>query len=178
MEDAQFGVDVGFYVFELPFISFVIDWLFAAMVVVLLLTLAAHLLNGGVLFASSTPSVRAATKAHLAVLLAVLAALKAADYWLTRYELTNEHRGFVQGATYAVVKAQLPALMLLILIALLTAGLFLSTIRTNRGVCRSSRRGCGSSCCWSAGSSTRRSCSRSSCNPTRATARRRTSSAT
>ncbi len=38
----------------------------------------------------------------------------------------------MQGATYAVVKAQLPALMLLILIALLTAGLFLSTIRTNR----------------------------------------------
>jgi uncharacterized membrane protein (UPF0182 family) len=131
-EDEQFGTDVGFYVFELPFISFAIDWLFAAMVVVLLLTLAAHLLNGGVLFASSTPSVRAATKAHLAVLLAVLAALKAADYWLTRYQLTNERRGFVQGATYAVVKAQLPALMLLVLIALLTAGLFLSTIRTNR----------------------------------------------
>ena len=59
VEDAQFGADVGFYVFELPFISFVVDWLFAAMVVVLLLTLAAHLLNGGVLFASSTPSVRA-----------------------------------------------------------------------------------------------------------------------
>ncbi|HWM18569.1 MAG TPA: UPF0182 family protein [Ilumatobacteraceae bacterium] len=132
VEDAQFSTDVGFYVFELPFISFAIDWLFAAMVVVLLLTLAAHLLNGGVLFASSTPSVRASTKAHLAVLLAVLATLKAADYWLTRYQLTNERRGFVQGATYAVVKAQLPALMLLVLIALLTAALFLSTIRTNR----------------------------------------------
>jgi hypothetical protein len=132
VKDAQFGADVGFYVFELPFISFVVDWLFAATVVVLLLTLAAHLLNGGVIFASSTPNVRPATKSHLAVLLAVLATLKAADYWLTRYELTNERRGFVQGATYAVVNAQLPALMLLILIALLTAGLFLSTIRTNR----------------------------------------------
>ena len=86
VEDAQFGADVGFYVFELPFISFVLDWLFAAMVVVLLLTLLAHLLNGGVLFASPMPTVRPATKAHLAVLLAVLAALKAADYWLTRYE--------------------------------------------------------------------------------------------
>jgi uncharacterized protein len=130
--DAQFGADVGFYVFQLPFITFAIDWLFAALVVVLFLTLAAHLLNGGVMFTSSAPSVRASTKAHLAVLLAVLAAVKAADYWLTRYELTNERRGFVQGATYAVVKAQLPALMLLVLIALLTAGLFLTTIRTNR----------------------------------------------
>ena len=141
MADAQFGADVGFYVFELPFIAFVLDWLFAAMVVVLLLTLRAHLLNGGVLFASPMPSVRPATKAHIAVLLAVLATLKAADYWLTRYETTNERRGFVQGATYAVVNAQLPALMLLILIALLTAGLYLSTIRT--GVVASAARRVG-----------------------------------
>ena len=88
------------------------------------------MLNGGVVFASPMPSVRPATKGHIAVLLAVLAALKAADYWVTRYETTNERRGFVQGATYAVVNAQLPALMLLMLVALLTAGLYLSTIRT------------------------------------------------
>ena len=113
VDDPQFGVDVGFYVFELPFLSFAIDWLFAALVIVLLLTMAAHLLNGGVLFTSSTPTVRPATRIHLAALLAVLAAVKAADYWLTRYDLTNENRGFVQGATYAVVNAQIPALMLL-----------------------------------------------------------------
>ena len=59
----------------------------------LLLTLLTHVLNGGVLFASPMPKVRPATKAHIAVLLAVLAALKAADYWVTRYELTNERAG-------------------------------------------------------------------------------------
>ena len=52
VRDPQFDVDVGFYVFELPFLSFAIDWLFAALVIVLLLTMAAHLLNGGVLFTS------------------------------------------------------------------------------------------------------------------------------
>ncbi|MDJ0768672.1 MAG: UPF0182 family protein [Ilumatobacter sp.] len=132
VDDEQFGVDVGFYVFELPFIAFTIDWLFATLIIVLILTVAAHLLNGGVLFTSSSPTVRAATKVHIAVLLAILAAVKAADYWLTRYELTNETRGFVQGATYTVVKAQLPALMLLVLIALLTSVLYLTTIRTDR----------------------------------------------
>ncbi|NNE12669.1 MAG: UPF0182 family protein [Ilumatobacter sp.] len=132
VDDAQFGVDVGFYVFELPFYTFAIDWLFAALVIVLLLTIAAHLLNGGVLFTSSVPTVRPATKVHVAVLLAVLATVKAADYWFTRYELTNETRGFVQGATYTVVNAQLPAMMLLVLIALLTAVLYLTTIRTDR----------------------------------------------
>ncbi len=132
VEDAQFGRDVGFYVFELPFITFAIDWLFAALVIVLLLTVAAHLLNGGVLFVSSVPTVRPSTKMHIAVVLAVLASVKAADYWFTRFELTNEQRGFVQGATFTVVKAQLPAMMLLVLIALLTAVLYLVTIRTDR----------------------------------------------
>ena len=129
LADEQFGADVGFYVFELPFLGFVLDWLFVAMVLVLMLTLLAHILNGGVVFAAPMPSVRPATKGHIAVLLAALAALKAADYWVSRYETTNERRGFVQGATYAVVNAQLPALMLLMLIALLTAGLYLATIR-------------------------------------------------
>ncbi len=127
--DGQFKADVGFYVFQLPFLGFVLDWLFIAMVLVLLLTVLTHVLNGGVVFASPVPSVRPATKGHIAVLLAVLAALKAADYWVSRYETTNERRGFVQGATYAVVKAQLPALMLLMLVALLTAGLYLATLR-------------------------------------------------
>jgi uncharacterized protein len=132
INDPQFGADVGFYVFELPFISFALNWLFAALVVVTLITLAAHLLNGGVMFTSSMPVVRATTKTHMAVLLAILAVVKAGDYWISRYELTNERRGFVQGATYAVVNAQIPALMLLVLVALLTAGLYLSTIKTGR----------------------------------------------
>ncbi|TDT14861.1 hypothetical protein BDK89_0419 [Ilumatobacter fluminis] len=130
--DPQFGVNVGFYVFELPFLTFAIDWLFAALVIVLILTIAAHLLNGGVLFTSATPTVRSSTKVHVAVLLAILAAVKAGDYWLSRYELTNDTRGFVQGATYTVVNAQIPALMLLVLIALTTSVLFLSTIRFDR----------------------------------------------
>ncbi len=130
--DPQFGLDVGFYVFTLPFMSLVVDWLFVALIAVIVLTVFAHLVNGGVVFTSSWPAVRSATKAHLAVLLSILAAVKAADYWLSRYELTFGTRGFVQGATYTVVKAQIPALILLVMIGLLTAILFLVTIRTGQ----------------------------------------------
>ncbi len=130
VSDPQFNIDVGFYVFQLPFLSFMLNWLFAALIVVLLLTAAAHILNGGVVFVSPVPAIRQATKAHLAVLLAVLAVVKAGDYWLDRYDVTNSQTGIVQGATYSVVNAQLPAIMLLILIALLTAGLYLSVVRT------------------------------------------------
>ncbi len=131
ISDPQFGADVGFYVFQLPFLTFVLDWLFVATLVVILFTLAAHVLNGGVVVASPMPVVRTATKAHLAVLLAILAVLKAGDYWLDRYELTNSTRGIVDGATYSVAQAQIPAIMLLILVALLTAALYLSVLKTN-----------------------------------------------
>jgi len=131
MSDPQFGNDIGFYIFQLPFLTFVLDWLFAAVVFITLLVLLTHVLNGGVVIQPPRPKVRRATKAHLAVLLALLAVLKAGDYWVTRYELTAERRGFVQGATYSVVNAQLPAVVLLALIALLVAGLFLSTLKTD-----------------------------------------------
>lgn len=128
--DGQFGRDVGFYVFELPFLTFLLDWMFAAVIVVLLLTIAAHILNGGVVLVSPVPTVSTATKTHVASLLALLAVLKAGDYWLDRFELTNAQTGIVQGATYSVVQARLPALMLLILIAVFTAILYLSVART------------------------------------------------
>ncbi|MEC7384331.1 MAG: UPF0182 family protein, partial [Actinomycetota bacterium] len=132
VSDPQFGADVGFYVFRLPLISFLSDWLFAALLLIIIITAITHVLNGAVLFAGMIPTVRQATKVHMAVLLAILAILRAGDYWLARFDLTNETRGVVQGATYAVVNAELPALMLLTLIALLTAVLFLVTIRTDR----------------------------------------------
>ena len=132
VRDAQFSIDIGFYVFKLPFVTFVIDWLFVAVAFVTVLVLATHVLSGGIVLQPPRPKVRRATKAHLAVLLAVLALLKAADYWVTRYELTNANRGSFTGPNYTVVNAQLPAVLLLALIAVLTAVLFLSTLKTDR----------------------------------------------
>jgi uncharacterized membrane protein (UPF0182 family) len=126
--DPQFGQDVGFYVFRLPFLSFVVDWLFASLLIVLIVTTVAHYLNGGIRVQPPSPRVTPQVKAHLSVLLAALALIKAADYWLQRFELTVSSRGVVDGATYTDVKAQLPALNLLVLIALAAAVLFISNI--------------------------------------------------
>jgi uncharacterized membrane protein (UPF0182 family) len=132
VKDAQFGIDVGFYVFKLPFVTFVLDWLFVAVAFVTILVVATHVLSGGIVLQPPRPKVRRATKAHIAVLLALLAVLKAGDYWVTRYELTNANRGSFTGPNYTVVNAQLPAVLLLALVALLTAALFLSTLKTDR----------------------------------------------
>ena len=69
--------------FQLPFITFVLDWLFAALVFITLLVVATHVLNGGIVIQPPRPKVRRATKAHVAVLLAALAVVKAGDYWVS-----------------------------------------------------------------------------------------------
>ncbi len=126
--DQQFGQDVGFYVFKLPFLSFVVDWLFASLLIVIIVTTVAHYLNGGIRVQPPSPRVSPQVKAHLSVLLAALALVKAADYWLQRFELTGSSRGVVDGATYTDVNAQLPALNLLVLISLAAAVLFVANI--------------------------------------------------
>ena len=128
IEDPQFHNDVGFYVFRLPFLSFVVDWLFASLLIVIIVTAVAHYLNGGIRVQPPSPRVTPQVKAHLSVLLAVLALVKAADYWLQRFELTTSTRGIVDGASYTDVKAQLPALNLLVLISLCAAALFVVNI--------------------------------------------------
>jgi uncharacterized protein len=128
IKDPQFGRDVGFYVFRLPFLSFVVDWLFASLLIVLIITAVAHYLNGGIRVQPPAPRVTSQVKAHLSVLLAALALVKTADYWLQRFELTVSTRGVVDGATYTDVNAQLPALSLLVLISLAAAALFIGNI--------------------------------------------------
>ncbi|MDP6974942.1 MAG: UPF0182 family protein [Acidimicrobiales bacterium] len=129
IEDAQFGRDVGFYVFKLPFSSFVVGWLFGALIVTLVVTTILHYVNGGIRLQAPGERVRPAVKAHLSVLLGLLALVKAADYWLARFELTTSTRGAVDGATYTDVKAQLPATNLLILISLFAVLLLIVNIR-------------------------------------------------
>ncbi|MCB1006719.1 MAG: UPF0182 family protein, partial [Acidimicrobiales bacterium] len=126
--DPLFDTDVGFYVFQLPFLSFVVNWLFAAFVIIFIVTAVAHYLNGGIRVQAPIQRVTPQVKAHLSVLLGILALIKAVDYWLQRYELTVSSRGVVEGATYTDVNAQLPAIYLLLLIALLSFCLFIANI--------------------------------------------------
>ncbi|MBA3955453.1 MAG: UPF0182 family protein [Acidimicrobiia bacterium] len=129
IDDPLFNTDVGFYVFQLPFLTFLVDWAFASLVIIAIVTAAAHYLNGGIRFQGAAQRVTTQVKAHLSVLFGVLALLRAASYWLQRYELTLSTRGTVDGATYTDVNAQLPALNLLILISLAAFVLFIINIR-------------------------------------------------
>ena len=57
-----------------------------------------------------------------------MALTKTVQYYLARYELVFSQRGFVDGASYTDVKAQLPALNLLMIISIAAAALFIANI--------------------------------------------------
>ena len=129
VDDLHFGRDIGFFVFELPLLTFVVGWLFSTLILTLVITSIWHYINGGIRFQTVGVRVRPQVKAHLSVLLGSVALVKVADYWLARFELTTSTRGVVNGASYTDVNAQLPAINLLILISLLAVVLLLVNIR-------------------------------------------------
>ncbi len=127
--DATFHTDIGFYVFQLPFLRFVSQWLFSSLIVVLIATVIAHYLNGGIRVQTTGERVTPQVKVHVSVLLALLSLVKAGQYWLDRYELVFSTRGTVDGATYTDVNVQLTSIYLLIAISLFALVLFLVNIR-------------------------------------------------
>ena len=97
--------------------------------VISVITAVFHYLNGGIRAQRVSPRVRPAVKAHLSVLLALIALAKAAGYLLARYQLDTSQNGYVEGAGYTDVHARLPALSLLFWISLAAAVVLLYNIR-------------------------------------------------
>ncbi len=128
IKDAQFHKDIGFYVFELPFLKFIAEWSFVVFFVSLFITAVFHYINGGIRVQAGFQRVTPQVKAHLSVLLAAMAITKTAQYWLGRYDLVYSHRGKVDGATFTDIHAQLPALEFLALISVVGAILFVVNI--------------------------------------------------
>jgi uncharacterized membrane protein (UPF0182 family) len=127
--DPLFKANVGFYVFRLPFAQFVVAWSFGALVLVTIITTAFHFINGSIRPQDRVQRVTSQAKVHLSVLLAIGTLLRAADYWLSKYQLTSSTRGVVRGALYTDVNAQLPALNLMVLVSLAVTALLLWNIR-------------------------------------------------
>ena len=127
--DPQFHRNVSYFVMTLPFEQFLVHWALVALFLVLVVTVLSHYLNGGIRMQGSRPRVRPAVKAHISVILGLLALVKAVGYYLARFNLDLSSNGYVQGAGYTDVHARLPALELLILVSLAAAVLLIYNIR-------------------------------------------------
>ena len=129
-KDPQFHRNIGFYVFKLPFEQSLVSWAFGAVLVITFVTVVFHYLNGGIRLQSPSPTQRVTpqVKAHVSLLLGLLALIKGAGYYLQQYSLVLSTRGRVKGALYTDVHAQLPAFKLLMFISLIAFVLLIANI--------------------------------------------------
>lgn len=121
--DPQFGKDLGFYAFDLPFYRLVLSYLFAAVFLALIANLISHYLFGGIRLSGRAGVLSRAARIQLITLVGTLVLLKAVAYWVDRYELLSHTRPGkpFTGAGYTDINAVLPAKLILLAIAVICA---------------------------------------------------------
>jgi uncharacterized membrane protein (UPF0182 family) len=133
--DPQFHLDLSFFVFDYPFLRLVLSYLFAAVLLSLVVATAAHYLYGGLVPQRRGERASTAARTQLFVLAGVFVLLKAVAYWVDRYGIDFSQRGVVRtGASYTDVNAILPAKTVLAVIALICGVLFLVGAIARRSV--------------------------------------------
>ena len=127
-DDAQFGRDIGYFAFTYPFHRMVMGFAFTAVFLSILGAVGVHYLYAGIRLQTNGDRVGHAARAHLSVLLGLFVLLKAYAYYLDQYGLAFSPRGKVTGASYTDVNAELPALKILVVIAVICALLFFAAV--------------------------------------------------
>lgn len=84
IRDPQFGKDLGFYAFELPFYRLVLSYMFVAVFLAFVVNLLAHYIFGGIRLSERTGALSRLARLQLVSLVGVLVLLKAVAYWLDR----------------------------------------------------------------------------------------------
>jgi uncharacterized membrane protein (UPF0182 family) len=123
-EDPFFHKDIGFYVFDLPWLHYLVDFTMAVAVVSLLAAAVVHYLYGGIRLQTQHDRLSGAAQAQISVLLGVFVLAKGADYYLDRFDLVTGSGGLITGMTYTDDHAVLPSKNILMVIAVICAVLF------------------------------------------------------
>ena len=124
--DPEFGNDIGFYAFKLPFYQWLLGWLFVAITISFIGALIAHYIFGGIRLAGRGGQLAAPARVQLAVTAGLFVLLKSVDYFFGRYNLLFSDRNapLFYGATYTDLNAVLPAKLILLCISAICAVAF------------------------------------------------------
>ena len=132
--DPEFGLDVGFYIFELPVYSSVISYLSTILVISALGAAATGFLYGSISITGREVRISRTMRVQLSILGVVYFAVQGVNLWLQQYEaLVSASSGFLAfGAGFTEVNATIPARAIMAGIAILVALLFLITAIVGR----------------------------------------------
>lgn len=123
--DPQFGLDISFYIFELPFLVGLVGFLSGAFLISLLLTAGVHIIYGSIKFNGRETFVSKAARIQIGLLAFLYLLVQGASLWLDQYLTMASSSGLFTGATYSDVYAAIPGLQILALISGVVALLFL-----------------------------------------------------
>ncbi|QGK68946.1 membrane protein [Allosaccharopolyspora coralli] len=127
--DPEFGLDISFYTFHLPFYGWLLSWGFVAVTVAFIGALVTHYIFGGIRLAGRSGQLSNATRVQLAILAGIFVLLKAVDYFFDRYQLLLSNRNqLFTGATYTDLNALMPAKLILLFIAVFCAIAFFAAV--------------------------------------------------
>ncbi len=128
VSDPIYSRDVGFYVFQLPFletISALLLWTFATAAVS---TAGVYWARGAITLGAGHAAIQRAARIHLSILAAALLSVLAFEGFLDLSRLLYSTTGPMTGASYADVNAKLPALKVKIATAGVAAVLVIASI--------------------------------------------------
>jgi hypothetical protein len=123
--DPQFGLDISFYIFELPFYIGLVGFLSAAFLIALLLAAGVHIVYGSIKFNGRETLVSKAARIQIGVTAFLYLLTQGASLWLDQYSTLTSSAGLFTGASYSDVNAAIPGLQILALISVVVALLFL-----------------------------------------------------
>ena len=129
-KDPHFGKDIGFYVFDYPWLRFITSFGFAMVVVAVLATVFVHYVFGGIRMAGRGPKLTRSAQVHLAVLVGIGVLTRAVSYWLDRFGLAIGSSSLFDGIGYTDAHARIPSKNILIGVAIVCALLFFAAVVT------------------------------------------------
>ncbi|MFC6234141.1 UPF0182 family protein [Leucobacter soli] len=130
--DPEFGLDVSFFLFDLPFWRGVVGFASAVALLSLIVGVATSYLYGGITFSGRDVRVSKATRIQSAVLATLYLLLQGVSLWLDQYAVLTDSTGRFTGGTFSGVHAVIPGKQILAGIAVLVAVLFLVTAFTGK----------------------------------------------
>ena len=128
VKDPQFGLDISFFAFRLPFLQTLIGWAISTLILATLASVAVHYIYGGIRPQVREERTTVAARVQLSVLLGSIVLMKAVAYWFDRYALALKESRLITGLTYTDVNATLPAKSILAAIAVICSLLFFANI--------------------------------------------------
>jgi len=128
VKDPQFGLDISFFAFRLPFFQTLIGWGISTLILATLASAAVHYLYGGIRPQVPQERTTVAARVQLSVLLGLIVLLKAVAYYFDRFALALKESRLITGLTYTDVNATLPAKSILAAIAVICSLLFFANI--------------------------------------------------